>query len=203
MWRLQKNVIQWEEHEILLHEPNISELSLPFRFTFLNQIFSQHVPSSSRLLNSTQVLHNYHKQQKFRFRFSNVWNFANFHTLFDPKGWRNWDDRVQMVRTLREGAEDRKLDWSLGLKASEIKWEKLLKNIQDSLLRLGDGVKTDERNGCKNEREGRKNGWTLGFSCGNLCFASVTECRKMRGMGTWRGKLGRKNTASSECMKLI
>ena len=114
-----------------------------------------------------------------------MWNCANFHTLFDLEGWRNWDDRVQMVRTLREeGAEDRKLDWSLGLKASEIKWEKLLKNIQDSLLRLGDGVKTDERNDCQNEREGRKNGWMLGFSCGNLCFASVTECRKMRGMGT-------------------
>ena len=122
-----------------------------------------------------------------------MWNFANFHTLFDPEGWRNWDDRVQMVRTLREeGAEDRKLDWSLGLKASEIKWEKLLKNIQDSLLCLGDGVKTDERNGCQNEREGRKNGWTLGFSCGNLCFASVTEYRKMRGMGTKWDK-GRNN----------
>ena len=125
-----------------------------------------------------------------------MWNFANFHTLFDLEGWRNWDDRVQMVRTLRgEGVEDRKLDWSLGLKASEIKWEKLLKNIQDSLLRLGDRVKTDERNDCQNEREGRKNGRTLGFSCGNLYFASVIECRKMRGMGT-KWDRGRNNGQS-------
>ena len=30
--------------------------------------------------------------------------------------------------------------------------------LWDFLLRLGDRVKTDERNGCQNEREGRKNG---------------------------------------------
>ena len=30
--------------------------------------------------------------------------------------------------------------------------------LWDFLLRLGDRVKTDERNGCENERERRKNG---------------------------------------------
>ena len=30
--------------------------------------------------------------------------------------------------------------------------------LWDFLLRLGDRVKTDERNGCQNERKGRKNG---------------------------------------------
>ena len=54
----------------------------------------------------------------------------------------------------RSGWRKKSVDWSLGLRASKLKWEKILKNIHDSLLRLSDGVKKDKRNGYQmRERE--------------------------------------------------
>ena len=54
----------------------------------------------------------------------------------------------------RRGWRKKSVDWSLGLRAFELKWDKFLKSIHGSLLRLDDGVKKDERNGYQmRERE--------------------------------------------------
>ena len=55
---------------------------------------------------------------------------------------------------MRRGWRKKNVDWSLGLRASKLKWEKVLKNIHGSLLRLSDKVKKDKRNGYQmRERE--------------------------------------------------
>ena len=61
----------------LIHEANTSEVSFPFGFAILNQIFNQHVPSSSRLLNWTLFwwstpfgYSQFPKATKIRLRFS-------------------------------------------------------------------------------------------------------------------------------------
>ena len=49
----------------------------------------------------------------------------------------------------RRGRRKKNVDWSLGLRASELKREKFLKNIQGSLVRLCERVKKDDcRVGC-------------------------------------------------------